>query len=155
MTKHVILFVGLPGAGKTVLAEKVRREYPQQAIVMDDPSVDARNGHLEWVIARCSQHPIVLITDPNLVRLDICKAREVVRTWFGPDVQVGVVLFAPDLEASQANISARNDNRIITNDTLDTLFNSFGYANWGYGCINAAVPAIWTNTYQGNLYNVE
>lgn len=156
MTKSVVLFVGLPGAGKTVLAEKVRRLFPQQAIVLDDPSVLKREDqqNFENTLAQCREHPIVLITDPMLCRVSPHQAFEQVREWFEPEIEIGVVLFSDDLDACKANVKYRNDvqgiERLITDQNMEWFASGYKYVNWVYACINNGVDLATSLPYQGH-----
>lgn len=157
MTEAVVLYVGLPGAGKTVLAEKTRREFPQQAIVLDDPSAIQKEDrqNFENTILQCRDHPLVLITDPKLCRADPLAAFAQVREWFDDDVEIAVVLFSDDLEACKANAEYRRefqgDARKITAENIEWFAEGYKYVNWIYACFNHSIPFITTTPYQGHL----
>lgn len=156
MTKNVVIFVGLPGAGKTVLAEKTRRCFPQQTIVFDDPST---LEHLDptvfdQTIDKCRDHTNVLITDPHLCKADPNTVFAQLREWFGNDINIGVVLFDKYVDACKVNNAyraERGDSRPIFDKTIDWFASNFSYPSWVSKCICNNILWIDAPSYRGHM----
>ena len=97
----VVLLIGLPGSGKTTLAQT--KFVPQGYYLVDDPR------SLETVKEALEQHDKVVITDPLLTDPG---AREAALSWFGlRGCQVSCIYFDNNPERATANLKLREDGR--------------------------------------------
>jgi adenylate kinase family enzyme len=113
-TLSITAIVGLPGAGKTTLANKL---YNKNTFLIDDFSL---NKHLIEEFHKQSVNELI-ITDPRLCEAKKEKAEKVFKRYFGEDIIIKWIAFENNLEVCWNNVQKRNDNRIIGKHFLETL----------------------------------
>jgi predicted kinase len=102
---QVVLIIGLPGSGKTHLAQTA---YVSAGYVLIDDPTD-----LGAVLDTIYSNPKVVVTDPHLTRRDVRdNALDILRQ-MGCDVDI--VYFENDPKAAKANLQRRGGERASTN----------------------------------------
>lgn len=120
--KTVHLIIGLPGSGKTTLANELLEIHG--GVLFDDVNnIENR----DQVFAETSADTIIM-TDPHLCLATPTNIMANLMKWFGEDIYLVSYLFIPDINQSLANIVARNDGRVINRYTIDKMAEGYNVA---------------------------
>lgn len=111
---RVALIVGLPGSGKTYLAQEyVARGY----VLFDDPKTGDHN-HRDAILAAVRLGQDVVVCDPHLCVQTVQQAAGTLLRVLGADIEW--VYFENDPVTCARNIRYRNDGRVVS-DSLRML----------------------------------
>lgn len=113
-TLFITAIVGLPGAGKTTLANKL---CDKNTFLIDDFSL---NKHLVEDFHKLSFNKLV-ITDPRLCEAKKDRAESVFKRYFGNDISITWIAFENNIETCWNNVQKRNDKRVISKRFLEAL----------------------------------
>lgn len=128
MIERIILIMGLPGSGKTTLANAMAQEGN---LVIDDYGKRVLEDRLGvYGEIRAARPRRLILTDVMAVRSNPEAIRHTLR-YFGADVDI--IAFENDPDACWANIERRQDGRVIDRTAL-------------YGMARAYDPSRFTDT---------
>jgi hypothetical protein len=122
--KHIFLIVGLPGSGKTHLANEMLVRFPD-SLLLDDMSRDTDDK-----IEAGNAHDHLIIADPNVCRFGPLRAIQKLKEWFGPH-DLDIIAFENDPKQCWENVKNRRDGRKITAATIILLAKDYTADEWG------------------------
>lgn len=115
---EVLAIVGLPGSGKTYLAKSLMDD---QTTLFDD--FDKNVGRVYDFYENPTAK--VILTDPHLCLVTRETAVRKIKDWFGTgndkDISISFISFENDLNAAWANVCRRNDDRVISRNSVERL----------------------------------
>ena len=118
--KRLTFIVGLPGSGKTHLANTLLGD---DGVLIDDISVMTNSN-----IGVDGDH--LIVTDPNACYHDPERVMAKLRVWFG-ERQITVLAFENDPDQCWANIALRNDDRRISRAGINAMAARYSPSQWG------------------------
>jgi hypothetical protein len=122
--KHIFLIVGLPGSGKTHLANEMMQRFPD-SLLLDDMSVDT-----DAKIEAGNDAENIIIADPNVCRFGPHVAIKKLREWFG-EYDLDIIPFENDPKQCWENVKNRRDGRKITAASIIRLAADYTADEWG------------------------
>lgn len=106
MTSSNILFiVGLPGSGKTTLANQINKDNDNKYLIIDDPK-NFKTDILPYI------HQNLIISDPNLCFLQNRKSAVDIIKKNNPNIKIDWIYFENNPEACLQNATRRNDKNV-------------------------------------------
>lgn len=123
--RDITFIIGLPGSGKTTLAESLVKEG---VTLIDDFCVVVQAGEAPEVLQNAGDK--VVITDPKACLVKPQVILEKLEGWGGP-CKVRFIAFENDVEACWNNIKARDDGRRISLTYVKNLAKSYDPKEWG------------------------
>jgi hypothetical protein len=109
---EITLIVGLPGSGKTYLANQM---MDSDTTLIDD--LDRGIERIQQFLYKPTKK--LIITEPNLCYRAPESARRQLEKWFG-DITLHVISFQNNVGACWANIQRRGDDRLISKAGLSS-----------------------------------
>ena len=104
---NILFIVGLPGSGKTTLANRINKENGGKYRIIDDP----RNFNSD-VLPYLGED--LIITDPHLCFESNRKAAIERILSINPDTKIDWIFFENDPEACLKNVKGRDERRVET-----------------------------------------
>jgi GTPase SAR1 family protein len=117
MVRKIIVIMGLPGSGKTYLANTFRKWNSK---TIDDFNVKVQNNPLlTWAIIRFSFWiNRLIITDVVAITSTRENITSVLKERFGKFVEVEFIAFENNAAAAWTNVKRRNDGRKISQEFI-------------------------------------
>lgn len=112
MTK-VIVIVGLPGSGKTCLAQEIAKTC--DAIVYDDFSF------IEKSTLNHPEDKVAIITDPLAVGVSPLQISKTLKSFMNENIEIRIIAFENNVNQCVKNLKRRNDGRSISIEFMKHL----------------------------------
>lgn len=120
--KKITFIVGLPGSGKTSLAQQM---LGPGDVLLDDFSRDPAGF---YAIGKESVGRLI-ITDPNACFAPRDAVLGVLTDYFG-EADITIIAFENDPEACWSNLLLRDDSRAISKQYIITMSRKYNPAQW-------------------------